>query len=90
MTNNEQTTNDEHEASGPLSIYGSEASASDLSTMYVSEAPNNLPKQIRRLQESPDPDLIVVRPRQRKPTRYFGYYLLYHTLMVTLLLTEPY
>jgi hypothetical protein len=36
MTNDEQSTNNEHEASGLSSVYGSESSVSDLSTIHTS------------------------------------------------------
>jgi hypothetical protein len=94
-TNNELVTDNEHEASehetpGPSSVYSSESSASDLSTIHVSQAPINPPEQIRHLRASPGPELVIIGPRQRKPTQHFGFHLLCHTLMVASLLTEPY
>jgi hypothetical protein len=90
MTNDEQSTNNEHEASGLSSVYGSESSVSDLSTIHTSQAPNKSPEQIRHLRASPCPELVIIGPRQRKPTQHFDFHLLCHTLMVASLLTEPY
>jgi hypothetical protein len=96
MTNDEQTTNNklvtdnEHETPGPSSVYSSGSSALDLSTIHDSQAPNNPPEQIRHLRASPGPELIVIGPRQRKPTQHFGFHLLCYTLKVASLLTEPY